>query len=425
MRVVHINKSDVKGGAAVAASRIVSSLRGMDVEASMLVAEKLGQDDWSVSIANSRREKAKVMFFFLQEVAAFLPHEKSKTSRFAFSLARRGFNLSKHPLIMEADIIHLHWFNQGFLSLKGLEKIFQLGKPVVWTLHDMWSFTGGCHYAGSCEGYQKSCGSCPLIQDASPNDISAVQHGKKQMAYNNAPLSIVTCSQWLGSVARQSSLLKHHRVTSIPNPIDTDFYAPVPRQEARKRLNLPLDKKILLFGAANVADPRKGIALLLHALKLLSTRKHADQIELVIFGKTPPRLAEKLPFPARLMHYVSDADTLVDLYNAADVFVLPSLEDNLPNTVMEALSCGTPVAAFRIGGVPEMVAHGICGYLAAPGDAGGLAEGIEYLLFKCSEQACRENAREKVLNNFAPELVAKQYLQLYLQLLSEKGGDNE
>ena len=425
MRVVHINKSDVKGGAAVAASRIVSSLRGMDVAASMLVAEKLGHDAAVVSIANSKREKAKVMFYFLQEVAAFLPHEKNKTSRFAFSLARRGFNLSKHPLVRDADIIHLHWFNQGFLSLKGLEKIFQLGKPVVWTLHDMWSFTGGCHYAGNCEAYQKSCGHCPLIQDASYNDISALQHGKKQVVYDNARLSIVTCSQWLGRVARQSPLLQQHAISSIPNPIDTDFYSPIPREDARKRLNLPLDKKILLFGAANVADPRKGIALLLHALKSLSTRKQADQIELVIFGKTPPWLAEKLPFPARLMHYVSDAETLVDLYNAADVFVLPSLEDNLPNTVMEALSCGTPVAAFRIGGVPEMVAHGICGYLAAPGDADGLAEGIEYLLFKCEELTCRENARDKVIKNFAPELVAGKYLQLYKQLLGKKEDENE
>ncbi|WP_227625602.1 glycosyltransferase [Geofilum rubicundum] len=226
-------------------------------------------------------------------------------------------------------------------------------------------------------------------------------------------------------MARESSLLQQHAVISIPNPIDTELYAPVPRKEARKRLHLPPDKKILLFGAANVADPRKGMALLLHALKTLSTRKQADQIELVIFGKTPPRLAEKLPFPARLMHYVSDVETLVDLYNAADVFVLPSLEDNLPNTVMEALSCGTPVAAFRIGGVPEMVAHGICGYLAAPGDADGLAEGIEYLLFKCAEQTCRENARDKVLNHFAPELVARQYLNLYQQLLGEKEGGNE
>jgi glycosyltransferase involved in cell wall biosynthesis len=425
MRILHINKSDVKGGAAVAASRIVNSLRSMDVEASMLVAEKSGHEASVVSIANSRREKAKVMYYFLQEVAAFLPHEKNKTSRFAFSLARRGFNLHKHPLVLEADLIHLHWFNQGFLSLKGLEHIFQLGKPVVWTLHDMWSFTGGCHYAGDCEGYQISCGNCPVIQDPSVNDISALQHLKKQAAYANAPLSIVTCSQWLATVARRSSLLQQHAITSIPNPIDTERYSPIPRQDARKRLQLPLDKKILLFGAANVADPRKGMALLMHALKTLSTRKQAGQIELVIFGKTPPRLEEKLPFPARLMHYVTDLATLVDLYNAADVFVLPSLEDNLPNTVMEALACGTPVAAFRIGGVPEMVAHGICGYLAAPGDADGLAEGIEYLLFKCDEQTCRENARDKVLKNFAPELVALQYLNLYKQLLGEKSRENE
>ena len=417
MRVVHINKSDVRGGAAVAASRIVNSLRNIGVDASLLVGEKLGKDKNVQCITDSGRMKAKAIYNFLHEVACFLPHEKNRASRFAYSMGRRGFDLSKQALVKQADIIHLHWFNQGYLSLKGLENIFKLGKPVVWTLHDMWGFTGGCHYTGNCEAFKNKCGNCPVIQDSSNSDISAMQYEKKQQIYRSASLSFVSCSEWLGRVAKESTLVKEHSIYSIPNPIDTDFYTPISRSQARKRLNLPLEKKILLFGAANVADPRKGIALLLHALKSLSINKRAKDIELVIFGKTPPGLAEELPFPTRFMNYISEAETLVDLYNAADVFVLPSLEDNLPNTVMEALSCGTPVAAFRIGGVPEMVAHGICGYLAEPGDADGLAAGIEYILFNCEDKVCRENSRTKVLENFSPSLVAGKYFELYKKLL--------
>jgi glycosyltransferase involved in cell wall biosynthesis len=417
MRIVHINKSDVTGGASVAASRIVMALREAGMDASLLVAEKKSNLPWVHSVLQTRRDRAKMLYNFMQEVAAFLPYEKSKSGRFAFSLSRRGFDLSSLPIVKEADVLHLHWFNQGYLSLNGLEKLFNLGKPVVWTFHDMWSFSGGCHYAGSCKGFEKACGHCPVLRAPSSTDPSSVQHARKQEIYADSRMWPVTCSGWLASEARRSSLLRGMKINSIPNPIDTNFYKPVSRKLARQHLNLPEDKKILLFGAANVADPRKGMALLLHALKVLAQRKYAKDIELVIFGKAPAGLAEKLPFPSHLMHYISDPEVLVDLYNAADVFVLPSLEDNLPNTVMESLSCGTPVAAFRIGGVPEMVAHGTCGYLAAPGDAKGLAEAIDYLLLAPDPLSFRDSARNKVLHSFSPDIVARKYIKLYESIL--------
>ncbi|HLW08173.1 MAG TPA: glycosyltransferase, partial [Marinilabiliaceae bacterium] len=365
MRVVHINKSDLTGGAAVAASRIVSALRLMEVDATLLVAEKKSKNSWVESILHSRKDKIKLTFNFLYDILSFLPHEKNKRGRFAFSLARRGFNLSNHPSIKNADIIHLHWFNHGFLSLKGLKAILELGKPIVWTLHDMWSFTGGCHYSGGCTNFKQSCGQCPMLLEPRDNDLSALQHLRKMKMYKNAPLTFVTCSNWLGQLANSSSLAREIPIQTIHNPINTDLFAPASRIDARRKLGLPLDKMIILFGAANVLDPRKGMKLLIHALNELTQKSYRDQIELVIFGKTPSDMEEQLPFPATLMHYVSKTDTLVNLYNAADLFVLPSLEDNLPNTVMESLACGTPIAAFRIGGVPEMVAHGTCGYLAS------------------------------------------------------------
>lgn len=420
MRVVHINKSDQSGGAAVAASRITAALRGMDVAASLLVGEKRSTHPWVVPAVETGFQRGRLFINFLQEVAAFLPHEKSRSGRFAYSAGRKGLNLASHPLVQQADVIHLHWFNQGYMSLKGLGQLLALGKPVVWTLHDMWSFTGGCHYAGNCAGYRLQCGTCPLIQDPGVDDISARQFKRKQAIYSTGPLALVACSHWLAGVASEAALLQGHAVSSIPNPIETSVFRPLPRDVARERLGMDKERKILLFGAANVADPRKGMALLWHALRHLAAKRGSDGIQLVVFGKAPEGLAKELPFPVKVLNYVSSTETLVDLYNAADVFVLPSLEDNLPNTVMEALACGTPVAAFRIGGVPEMVAHGICGYLASAGDAGGLAEGIDFLLYKSRAETLRLNAREKVVQNFSPRTVAGQYLKLYEHLLQEK-----
>ncbi|WP_026474297.1 glycosyltransferase family 4 protein [Alkaliflexus imshenetskii] len=417
MRVLHINKSDVTGGAAVAASRIVNALRTMEVDTSMLVAEKKSTNNWVTSVAESRRGKARLLYNFLYEVAGFIPHEKGRATRFAFSTSRKGFDLSKHHLVKESDIIHLHWFNQGFLSLRGLEKLLLLGKPVVWTLHDMWSFTGGCHYAGSCVGFQIKCGNCPVIRDASAGDLSFIQHNRKREVYQNGKLSLVACSSWLASEAKRATLTENTDITSIPNPIDTDFFKPVPREAARLGLGLPSDKKIILFGAANVTDPRKGMVHLLKAMEKLSERGKSNQIELVMFGKASDQLVAKLPFRVHLMNYITDPNVLVSLYSAADVFVLPSLEDNLPNTVMESLACGTPIVAFRIGGVPEMVTHGINGFLSAPGDATGLADSIDTLLFKCDEQMFRSKAREKVLQHFTPEIVSRKYMALYESLL--------
>ena len=218
-------------------------------------------------------------------------------------------------------------------------------------------------------------------------------------------------------LARESSLLKDVPVISIANPIETDIYRPGSQKDARERLKLPHDKKIILFGAANVSDPRKGMSHLIYALNQMAKEVPRDKAELVIFGKAPDSLSEQFPYPVHLMHYIKSRERLIDLYHAADVFVLPSLEDNLPNTVMEALACGLPVVAFRIGGVPEMVVHGVCGYLAAPGNGMGLARGLQELLFSDNATDIRQSARQKVEENYAPEKVAGQYLSLYKSLL--------
>lgn len=417
MKVVHINKSDVIGGASIAASRIVDSLRKIDIDASLLVSKKGGDNSWVYPVVKSRFDNFKLGYNFLFDILSFIPYEKNKKGRFAFSLAKRGFNLSENDLIKQADIIHLHWFNQGLLSLKGLEQIFALGKPIVWTLHDMWAFTGGCHYSGGCTNYEQSCGHCPMLLESRDTDLSRVQHVKKGKFYQQANISFVTCSNWLQQSAESASLVKNHKVRTIHNPIDTSVFKPKSRIEARRKLGLPLHKKLILFGAANVADPRKGMQLLIHALKDLKQKEYKEDVELVLFGKMHENLEEELPFPATLLNYITRTEKLVNLYNAADMFVLPSLEDNLPNTVVESMACGTPVVAFRIGGVPEMVPHGTGGYLASLGDAHGLSTGIDYVLTNGESIDFRENARERVLEKFDPQQIASQYAELYKSLI--------
>ncbi len=417
MRIIHINKSDTAGGAAVAARRLMEAQIQIGLDTKMLVAEKNTASDVIETISGSPILKVRLFLNFIRDLAHYYPREISKSTRFAWSTGRSGFDISRHPDVVKADIIHLHWINQGYISIKSLSKIFQLNKPVVWTLHDMWGFTGGCHYSGSCHRFQQSCGLCPFLNDASENDLSNQQYLQKELIYKNSRLHFVTCSNWLSQMAQKASLLAGKQIVSIPNPIETNIFRPKAQIEARDALGLLRNKKVILFGAANVTDPRKGMPHLIYALNKLYQKYPSENIELVVFGKTPPELGKRFPYPVNIMNYIGNRETLVNLYNAADVFVLPSLEDNLPNTVMEAMACGLPVVAFRIGGVPEMVRHGITGFLASPGNGDGLADWIGEILFSRQNESFRENARRQVEDNYAPQLIAQRYLELYKSLL--------
>lgn len=418
MKVVLINKSDSVGGASVAAYRLTAALYNQGLGAKLLVSdgmqsvltEVVNKSHWSQQLANAR---------FLLERLSFFPYEKNALERFSFSPANTGMDISKHPLVQDADIIHLHWINQGFLSLKNIQQLVSTGKPIVWTLHDMWPFTGGCHYNGTCHEFLDSCGNCLFLKNPKSNDLSARLFAKKKKIYRNANIHLVTCSKWLKSLASESALMRNKPCYVIPNPIDTEFYRPMDKVECREALKLPTDKKLLLFGAANILDPRKGIRYLTEALDILYENFPVlqDKLELVVFGKL--RLGEQpnFPFKTHFMRYVTDNKTLVRLYNAADAYVLPSLQDNLPNTVMESMSCGTPVIGFRIGGVPEMVEHEKSGYLSEVRNALSLSTGIYETLFVNDAPKMGESARNKVLESYSEDTVARQYIEVYRKAL--------
>lgn len=421
MKVVLLNKTDVGGGAAVAANRLNRALRRNGVESNLLVQDLVRSSDGVVGVDQGFVHRQKAFGRFVGERLAFLPHEKDSSIRFAFSPANTGLDISEHPMIKEADIIHLHWINQGFLSIESMGKLFELGKPIVWTQHDMWAFTGGCHYSGSCQQFLEMCCFCPFLKKPSKHDLSYKRFMAKKEVYDHTTMAVVACSKWLRGLAKESKLFRYKDAYAIPNPIDTNFYRPLDKTEQRDKLGLPKGKRLILFGSANVNDPRKGMIYFLEALNILHNKMDhvEEQVELLVFGKMKENLSQQLPFKIHAFNFVKDPNTLLSLYNAADAFVLPSLQDNLPNTVMESLACGTPVVGFGIGGVPEMVQHKESGYMAEVKNAMSLADGLYHSLFEADLNAYSKAARTKVETCYAEDVVAKQYVEVYQSLLSK------
>lgn len=416
MKVLLINTADTGGGAAIACKRLMEAHAGNGLEVNMLVMNKKSTLEDVHAYSNKGISKKLNFLRFVYERLCFLPHEKDKSIRFSFSLANTGVDISNHPLVREADVIHIHWVNGGFLSLSDIEKLLNTKKKIVWTLHDMWLFTGGCHYAGACENFKTSCHHCPFLKNPSATDLSSRIWKRKALIFKNRNLNIITCSKWLADVASSSSLLRNSTIKAIPNPISLTQFAPKEQAGIRERLNIPLDKFVLLFGAANIQDKRKGFIYLIQALdELIKMGVGKERVCLVVFGKAKGFDPLTLPFPVINLGSISSAEQMADIYAMADLFVLPSLEDNLPNTVMESMACGTPVVGFNIGGVPEMVEDGVSGAISQTISGTGLANAMSKLI-NCSTIAeYRHNARKGVEEKYNNALVSKKYCEVYLK----------
>jgi glycosyltransferase involved in cell wall biosynthesis len=398
MKVVILN-TYTHGGAGIAARRLQNALSAQGIETVLLTREKAG-NKWA----------------FYVERLSFLPYERDKSVRFSYSLANFGEDLTQHPDILSADVIHLHWVNQGFLSLKNIRDLANLGKPIVWTLHDMWAFTGGCHYSQGCTNFLQACGNCLFLKNQSDNDLSHRLWLKKQ---ENFPKTIkfVTCSQWLGNIAKSSGLLKNHQVSAIPNPIDTSLFKPATTEERtnfRTKNNIAPNAKLLLFVAMKVSETRKGFVYLQEALVLLKAKKPDFPLQILVLGQSEPTILSALPFPVLALGMVKDEALMAHYYGVADAFIIPSLEDNLPNTVMESIACGTPVIGFETGGIPEMVGHKTEGFIAPQKDSLGLSDGILWVLENENRlEVLRVASRQKAVDFYANKLVAERYLEVY------------
>ncbi len=411
LKVVHLNTYK-HGGAGVAAGRLVNALSLFPKE---IDAQLLDASFPFKKTVLGREVQTKIKF--ASDIAYFSLKEAHKKYRFAFSTAYFGSDISKSQQILNADIIHIHWINQGFLSIKNLKQLFALKKPIVWTLHDMWAFTGGCHYTGECNNFKQECGNCFYLKNPQSLDISHKGWLRKVNLFKTTQkINFIACSNWMMQKAQESTLLKDFSIQTIPNPIDTHIFCEIAKADLRKKFNIDKNKKVILFGAAKIVDERKGITYLLKALHLLKANTVNDDIEIVIFGKNNSFDISVFPYKVHSFPTIFIEQELVELYNLADAFILPSLEDNLPNMAMEALSCGLPVVAFNNGGAPDLVQHFQNGYLANYLSAEDLAKGILWVLHHPNPALLKEKCRRKVIDNFSMDIVAEKYLSVYQQL---------
>ncbi|MDP4269556.1 MAG: glycosyltransferase family 4 protein [Bacteroidota bacterium] len=423
MKLLLINTSEQKGGAAVACKRLMKALSGAGMEVKMLVRDKTTDNEQVISVnRGGTTQKLNFLRFAWERFVIFFSNHFSKENLFAVSIANTGISIADHPAVKDADILHLHWINQGFLSISEIEKLAKLGKPIVWTMHDMWPATAICHHSRECNNYQNECKNCFFLKAPGDKDLANRIFKKKKSVWEKAGIHFVTCSSWLEKRTIVSALVDKTKVRAIPNPLDIDFYKNNNRRAARERFGLPLNKKLILYGAANVTDKRKGIDYYLDACRLLS-QKYAEtsgELELVFLGQVKENIDGLFPFSIHQVGYLSDNTAIRDLYNAVDLFVTPSLEENLPNTIMESLSCSTPCVGFEIGGIPEMIDHQKNGYLAKYKSAEDLAAGIYWCLWEADYGMLADNARQKVIDCYSEEAVSKAYIKLYNQILTDK-----
>lgn len=415
MRVLILSTYDTLGGAAKAAYRLHRALLSIGVESRMLVQEKIGDDPTVIHAYERARNTLSLNRPTLDRapLEGYRIIQKVKP--------RRPFSMAWVPstaLItrineLKPDIAHLQWVCDGFISI---EEIPEIESPIVWSLHDMWPFTGGCHYDENCGRYEYKCGRCKILESQSEFDLSrAIWYRKHKAFLKIRNLVLVGVSRWISECARKSSLFKGRKVLTIPNPIDTEVFKPSDKREARRLWNLPQDKRIVLFGAVGAtSDPRKGFRELSEALSRIDRK----DIELVIFGSDEPKNPPRFGFKTHYVGTIDDEVRLSTLYSSADVMVVPSLQESFGQTASEALACGTPVVAFGCTGLLDIVDHKINGYLAKPFDPSELAYGIEWILDNPNYERMRERAREKVLREFEKSIVAERYKKLYEDLLT-------
>lgn len=435
-KVLFVNTNDSHGGAARAAMRIMQGVQQHGIEIQMFVKEKHSNSEqvvalrqflpksWLYHIVDWAASKIKNKWQHLQW------HPYRKTKEYVFMSDSRGTRLGRALQKLDYDVLHLHWINQRFIKLQDLPK----DKPIVWTLHDSWPFCGVCHYFVDCEQYKTHCGDCPMLHSGKVKDLAYRIFEEKMRAYQDLNLHIVTPSQWLGECANKSELFGSFPVMVIPNCLETDVYRPLLEQEVDERLSVAVEynsalhavkrvagekaaKPLILYGAMNAATDRiKGFASLLSALQELD--KQGFEANLIVFGSSESDLPMQFEhISVHFVGYVSDTDTLVTLYNLADVMVVPSLTENLSCAIMESLSCTTPVCCFDIGGNSDMVEHRINGYLAKEKDAEDLAQGIRWCLDNNKDGSLSAAARQKVLENYTIENIGKQYTELYEKLV--------
>ena len=410
MKLLVLNTSDVQGGAALATYRLHQGLRRIGLDSVMYVQGKTTDD---FSVIGPKTVFQKIMAKVRPHLDALPVRACRIREKQVFSSSIIPDSMASEILKINPDIVHLFWVTAGFIRPETLRKI---KKPIVWTLHDMWPFTGGCHYDEECGKYRQSCGACPILHSSNKHDLSSWIWKRKHNAWKQLDITVVATSHWIAECARSSSLFGNCRIEVLPNGIDVSKYKPIDKTVARQAYGLPQDKQLILFCAGLLHYKRKGLQFLIPTLRSMAKDGLGDRCEVVILGASEPKNATDIGLKTHYMGRLYDEISQVLLYSAADVLVVPSVQENLSNTVVESLACGTPVVAFNIGGMPDMIRHKGNGYLAEPFSSEELAEGIKWVLQSRLDRLSQQ-ARDDAVNQYALEHVAAQVQTLYKDIL--------
>lgn len=414
MKILIVNTSDIQGGAARAAYRLHKALLSSGVDSQMLVQSKSSDDFTVQTMASTKIQKGiKKLRPTLDSIPVRFYKNRTKT---LFSPSWLPFsNVADKINEINPDIAHLHWICGGMMRIEDIKRI---KAPIVWSLHDNWAFTGGCHIMWECKKYKSECGTCPRLGSNKQNDLSNKIFKRKQKSFNDKKdMTIVGLSRWLNDASKSSTLLKDKKHINLPNPVDTNVFKPFDKEKSRELWNLPEDKKLVLFGAmSSTSDINKGFKELSEAMTKI---QQADDIEFVVFGSSKPQNAPNFGFKTHYVGHLYDDVSLFTLYSAVDVMIVPSLQEAFGQTASEAMACGTPVVAFGATGLLDIVDHKINGYLAKPFDTTDLKDGIEWVLNTPNYDELCVNAREKVVREFDSKIVVGKYMEHYKEVLND------
>jgi len=411
MQVLNLSYSDIKGGGGFrAAYRLHKALRMFDIDSFMRVNVS-ASNDWTVFgpqskllqvFAISRAQFIKPFTALCRTKNPILHSPALLPSHFSNWINKSDF-----------DIVHLHWVQGEMISI---EDVSRIRKPIVWTLHDMWTFCGAEHLAWD-ERWKEGYFSSNRPSHENGLDINRMTWSRKKKYWNH-PMTFIAPSQWMKECADQSALLHKQSTYHIPNPIDTTFWSPVPREFARISLNLPQNVPIILFGAVGKNPPHhKGFDLLLQALAIFSKFEFFKTPHIVIFGQSQPKEPLPLSLPIHYVGHFQDEVSMKLLYASADCVAIPSRFDNLPNIAVESICCGTPVVSFDVGGLSDIVKHKQNGYVAKSFNVDSFAHGIYWILSHKFPQVLRHNARSHAVNTFSSDLIIPRVLDIYKSLV--------
>lgn len=409
LRILHVCTSDKVGGAARAAHRLHLAQRQVGMDSHMLVLQRTEASPYVHAPLSKTAQLTQRLK--LAVAARMLQRQQTPTNTVLHSLNRFNSGLGGWINRSDFDIVNLHWLGAEMISI---EEIGRIRQPVVWTLHDMWPFSGAEHYDDLAHPGRYLKGYSVTTRPAAYQgpDMDAGVWRRKQKAWTGKQFHLVSPSSWLASCASQSALMGHLPCTVVPNCVDTNVFKPIDRQLARQLLNLDPNKRYILFGAmASTSDPRKGFHLLMPALQQLTLRDGiSDNTELLVFGAGEPAQAVNHGLPVHYLGHYHDDISLAVLYSAANVFAAPSMQDNLPNTLVEAMACGTPCVAFALGGMTDLIEPGITGALAHPFEAPSFCNALEHML---QTPPTPETIRRAALERYSPTRAAQKYEQVY------------